>query len=155
MSDSLRPHGLQHTKLPHPSPSPGVYSNSHPLDWWYHPTVSSSVTLLSSLQSFPTSRSFPVSQLFTSGGQNIGASTSATVLPVNTQDLFPLGLTDLISLQSEELSRVFSSTTIQKNQINILNTHMYLVSSFILIAAVSNCPLLFHSSILDTFRGKP
>ena len=103
---------------------------------------------------FPASGSFPMSQLFTSGGQSIGASTSATVLPVSIQHLFPLGLTDLISLKSKELSRVFSGTTIQKNRINILNTHTYLVSSFILIGAISNCPSLFHSSILGTFRSK-
>ena len=103
VSDSLRPHGLQHTRLCRPSPSPGVRSNSCPLSRWCHPTVSSSVVPFSScLQSFPGSGSFPVSQLFTSGGRNIEASASASVLPVNIQGWFPLGLTVLI-LQSKSL----------------------------------------------------
>ena len=85
MSDSLQPHGLQHARPPCPSPTPGVYSNSCPLNWWCHPTISSSVIPFSShLQSFPASGSFPVSQFFTSGGQSIGVSASASVLPVNT-----------------------------------------------------------------------
>ena len=99
MSNSLWSHGLQHARLPCPSPSPGACSNSCPLNQWYHPTISSSVIPFSSWpQSFPASGSFPMSQLFTSGGQSIGASTS--VLPMNIQDWFPLGLTGLISLQS-------------------------------------------------------
>ena len=98
MSDSLQPHGLQHTRLPCPSPTPGAYSNSCPLSLWCHPNISSSVISLSScLQSFPASGSFPKSQLFASGGQNIGVSASASVLPVNTLDWFPLGWTDWIS----------------------------------------------------------
>ena len=113
MSYSLRPHGLQYARLFCPSPSPIVCSNSCPLCQWCHPTFSSSV-ILSCLQSFPESRSFPVSQLFASGGQNIGAS--ASVLPMNIQGWFPLGLTGWISLQSKGLSRVFSSSTIQKYQ---------------------------------------
>ena len=108
---------LQHTRLPCPSPFPRVCSNSSPLSWWCHPNVSSSVVPCSScLQSFPASRSFPVSWLFTSGGQRIGASASASVLPMNIQGWFPLGLTGLISLQSKRLSRVFSNTIIQKHQ---------------------------------------
>ena len=107
VSDSFRPHGLQHTRLPCPSPSPRACSNSCPLSWWCHSTISSSVIPFSScLQSFPASGSFLMSQLFVSGVQNIGASASASVLPVNIQDWFPLGLTSLISLQSKGLSRV-------------------------------------------------
>ena len=115
MSNSLLPHGLQHTRLPCPSPSPRAYSNSCPLSQWYYPTISSSVIrFLSRLQSFPASGSFPMSQLFVSGGQSIGASVS--VLPMNIQGWFPLGLTGWISLQSKGLSRVFSNTTIPKHQ---------------------------------------
>ena len=114
MSDSLQPHGLQHAC---PSLSLGVCSNSCPLCWWYHPTISSSILPFSScLQSFPASRSFQMSQFFTSGGQSIGVSASAAVLPVNIQDWFPLGWTGWISLQSKGLSRVFSNTTVQKHQ---------------------------------------
>ena len=113
MSDSLQPHGLQHTRLSCPSPTPGAYSNSCPLSQWSHPTISSSVIPFSShLQSFPASRSFLVSQFFISGGQRTGVSASASVLPMNIQDWFPLGLTGLISLQCKGLSRVFSSTTV-------------------------------------------
>ena len=101
-------HGLQHSKLPCPSPSPKVCSDSCPLSWWCHPTISSSVTPFSfCLQSFPTSGSFPVNQFFTSGGQNIWASASASVLPMNIQDWFPLVLTGWISLQSKGLSVIF------------------------------------------------
>ena len=93
MSNSLRRHGLQHARLPCPSPTPGVYSNSCPLHWWCHPTISISVIPFSShLQSFPISGSFPVSRYFASGGQSIGVSASAIVLPMNIQDWFPLGL---------------------------------------------------------------
>ena len=117
MSNSLQPHGLQHSRLPCPSPCPGACSNSYPLSQWCHPTISTSVIPFSScLQSFPASESFPVSQLFTSGGQSIGTSVSASVLLMNIQDGFPLGLTGLISLQSKGLSRVFSNTTVQKHQ---------------------------------------
>ena len=102
-----QPHGLQHTRLPCPSPSPRVCSNSCPLNWWCHPIDSSSVIPFSScLQSFPAPGSFPMNR-FTSGGQSTGASALASVLPMNIQDLFPLGLTGLISLLSKELSRVF------------------------------------------------
>ena len=105
MSDSLQPHGLQHARPPCPSPTPGVYSNSCPLSWWCHPTISSSVLPFSScLQSFPASGSFPVSQFFASGGQSIGVSASASVLPMSIQDWFLLGWTGWISLQSKGLS---------------------------------------------------
>ena len=117
MSNSLWPHGLQHTRLPCPSPTLGACSNSCPLSRWCHPTISSSVIPFSScLQSFPASESFPVSQFFASGGQSIGVSASASVLPMNIQDWFPLGWTGWISLQSKGLSRVFSNTTVQKHQ---------------------------------------
>ena len=96
MANSLRPHGLQHAKPPCPSPTPGVYSNSCPLSQWYRPTISSSVVPFSCLQSFPASESFPMSQFLTSGGQSIGASASASVLPMNIQDWFSLGLMGLI-----------------------------------------------------------
>ena len=113
MSDSLQPHGLQHARLPCPSPTPGACSNSHPSSQWCHPTISSSVVPVSPwLQLFPASGSSPVSQFFTSGGQSIGVSALASVLQVNIQDWFPLGLTGLISLQSKGLSRVFSSSNI-------------------------------------------
>ena len=120
MSHSLfqsRPHGQQHARLPCLSPFPGACLNSCLLSRWCHPTISSSVVPFSScLQSFPASRSFPVSWLLTSGGQSIGASASASLLPMNIQNWFPLGLTGWISLQSKGLSRVFSNTTVQKHQ---------------------------------------
>ena len=117
MSNSLLLHGLHHTRLPCPSPTPGVHPNSCPSRRWCYPTISSSVVPFSSrLQSFPASRSFPMSQFFTSGGQSIGVSASASVLPMNIQDWFPLGWTGWISLLSKRLSRVFSNTTVQKHQ---------------------------------------
>ena len=117
LSDYLRPHGLQHSRLPCPSLSPGACSNSCPLSWWCHPTILSSVAPFSSCaQSFPASGSFPMSHLFASGGQGIGASVLASVLPNNIQDWFPLELTALIFLQSKGLSTVFSNTTVQKHQ---------------------------------------
>ena len=116
MSYSLRLHGLQHARLPCPSPTPRACSNSRPFSQWCHPTIWSSVVPFSCLQSFPASESFPMSQFFTSGGQNNGVSASTSVLPKNIQDSFPLGLTDWISLQSKWLSRVFSNTTVQKHQ---------------------------------------
>ena len=116
MSNSLRPHGLQHTRLPCPSPTPGAYSNSCPSSRWWYPTFSSSVIPFSScLQSFPASGSFPMNQLFASSVQNIEASASASVLRMNIQDWFLLGLIVFISLLSKELSRVFSNTTVQKH----------------------------------------
>ena len=117
VSDSLQPHEWQHTRPPCPSPTPGVYSNSCPLSWWCHPAISSSVIPFSSCpQSFPASGSFPMSQLFAWGGQIIGVSASASVLPMNTQDWSPSGWTGWISLKSKGLSRVFSNTTVQKHQ---------------------------------------
>ena len=117
VSDSLRPHELQHARLPCPSPSPGVCSESCPLSWWCYPIISSSVTRFSSCpQSFPPSGSFQMCRLFASGGQSIGASASASVLPMNILDWFPLGLTGLSSLKSKGLWRVFSNTTVQKHQ---------------------------------------
>ena len=117
VSNSLRLHGLQHTRLPCPSPTPRARSNSCPSSQWYHPTISFSVILFSSCpQSFPASGSFQMSQSFASGGQGIGVLASASVLPMNIQGWFPLGLTGLIFLQSKELSRVFSNTTVQKHQ---------------------------------------
>ena len=116
MSNSLQVHGLQHARPPYPSPTSGVYSNSSPLSQWYHPTITSSVVPFSHLQSIPASESFQMSQLFTSHGQIIWASASASVLPMNIQDWFPLRWTVWISLQSKGLSRVFSNTTVQKHQ---------------------------------------
>ena len=117
VSDSLQPHGLQHTRPPCPSPTPRVYPNSCPLSRWCHPTISSSVIPFSScLQYDWTSGSFQMSQFFASGGQNIGVSASTSVLLMNTHDWYPLGWTGWISLQSKGLSRVFSNTTVQKHQ---------------------------------------
>ena len=117
MSNSLWLHGLHHARLPCLSPTPGAYSNSCPSSQQCHPTISSSVIPFSScLQSFPASGSFPMSQFFTSGGQSVGVSASASVLPMNIQDWFPLGFTDLVSLLSKGFSRVFSNTTVQKDQ---------------------------------------
>ena len=125
VSDSLKLHELQHARPPCPSPTPGVYSNSCPLNQWCHPTISSPsvIPFLSSVipfsscpLSFPASGSFQMSQLFTSGGQSIGVSASTSVPPMNSQDWSPLGWTGWISLQSKGLSRVFSNTTVQKHQ---------------------------------------
>ena len=114
MSESLQIQGLQQARLPCPSTTPGAYSNLCLLSWWCHPTISSSVVpFSSSLQSFPTSGSFPMSHLFASGGQSIGVSASASVLPMNIQDWSPLGWTGWISLLSKGCSRVFSNTTAQ------------------------------------------
>ena len=122
------PHGLQHARLPCPSPTPGDCSNSDPSSCWSYPTISSSVIPFSScLQSFPASGSFPMSQLFTSGGQSLEASASASVLPMNIQGWFPLGLTGLISSQSNRPSRVFSNTTVQKHQ--FFGTQLSLLSN--------------------------
>ena len=126
VSDSLQPHGLQHARPPCPSPTPGVYSNSYPLSWWCHPTISSSVIPFSSrLQSFSVSGSFQMSQFLASGGQSIGASASATILAMNIQDWFPLGLTCLISLQSKGFLKVFSNTTAQKHQFFSAQTSLW------------------------------
>ena len=115
--DSLPYHGLQHARPPCPSQTPGLYWKSCLLSWWCHPTVSSSfVPFSSSLHSFPSLGSFQMSQFFTSGDQSIGVSASASVLPMNISDLFLLGWTGWISLQSKGLSRVFSNTIVQKHQ---------------------------------------
>ena len=125
VSYSLQPFGLQHARFTCPSPTPRVYPNSCPLNRWCHPTISSSVILFPScLQSFPASESFPRNQFFASGSQSIGASASVSVLPMNIQDWFPLGWTDWISLQSKELSRVFSNTTVQKHSSSILGAQL-------------------------------
>ena len=116
-TDSMRPHESQHTRPPCPSPTPRVYSNSCPSSRWFHPAILSSVVPFSSCpQSLPASGSFPMSQLFAWSGQHIGVSASALVLPMNTQDKSPLEWTGWISLQSKGLSKVFSSTTVQKHQ---------------------------------------
>ena len=116
VSDSLRPHDLQHARPPCPSPTPEAYPNSCPSSRWCHPAISSPVVPFSSCpQSFPASESFPMSQLFAWDGQSIGVSASAAVLPVNTQDWTLLGGTAWISLQSKGLSGVFSNTTVQKH----------------------------------------
>ena len=127
MSYSLRPHGLQHARLPCSSPTSGACSNSCPLSQWCHPTISSFVIPFSPcLQSFPASGPFPMSQSFASGGQSIGVSASASVLPMNIQGWFPLGWTGWISLQSKGLSRIFSSTTVQKHQLSLQsNSHIH------------------------------
>ena len=118
VSDSLWPHEPGHTRPPCPSPTPGVYPNACPLSQWCHPTISSSVVPFSNCpQSFPASGSFQMSQLFTSGAQNIGVSASTSVLPMNSQDWTPLGWTGWISLQSRGLSRVCSNTTVQMHQL--------------------------------------
>jgi len=116
MSNSLWPHGLQHARLPYPSPTPGACSNSYPSSQGCHSTISSSVIPFSSCLQSWASRSFPMSQFLTAGGQSIRASASASVLPMNIQDWFPLALTGLISLQSKGFSRVFSNITVQKHQ---------------------------------------
>ena len=117
MYDCLRPHGLQHSRPPCPLPTPRVYSNSCPLSQWCHPAISFSIIPFSSdLQTFPSLGFFQMSQIFTSGGQSIEVSASASGLPMNIQDWFPLGLTGWISLQSKGLTRIFSNTTVQKHQ---------------------------------------
>ena len=133
VSDSLLPHGLEHTRPPCSSPTPRNCSNSYPSSRWCHPTISSSVVPFTScLQSFPASGSFPMSQLFASGVQRIGVSASTSVLPMNIQNWFPLGWTGWISLQSKGLSRVFSDTTVQKRQFfGIPNSHNPYMTFFI------------------------
>ena len=113
---TLRLHGLVRARFPYPLLSPGIFSDSCPLSWWCHPTVSFSVTPFSCPQSFPASRSFSVNQLFASSGQSIGASASSSILPMNIQGWFPLGFTALIILLSRGLSRVFFNITVQKHQ---------------------------------------
>ena len=130
VSDSLRPHESQYARPPCPSPTPRVHSNPCPLSRWCHPIISSSVVPFSCPQSFTASGYFPMSQLFTSGGQSTGVSASTSVLPMNTQGWSPLTWTGWISLQSKGLSRVFSSTTIQKHQFfgAHLSSHLALTS---------------------------
>ena len=129
---TLQPHGLQHARLPCPSPSPRACSNWFPLSWWCHPTISSSVIPFPShLQSLPSSGSFPMSWLFMSGGQSIGASASTLVLPMNIQGWFHFGLTGWIFLQSKGLSRIFSNTTVQKA--SILRLSAFLMAIWMVI----------------------
>ena len=126
VSDSLRSHGPQHARPPRPWQIPGVYANSCPFRKWCHPTISSSVILFfSCLQSFPASGSFQTSQLFASDGQSIGVSASASVLPMNIQDWFPLGWTGRISLHSKRLLRVFSNNTVQNYQLFVAQLSLY------------------------------
>ena len=128
MSDSLQTHESQHARPPCPSPTPGVHSNSRPSSRWWHPAISSSVIPFSSCpQSLPASESFPMSQLFTRGGQSTGVSALASFLPKNTQDWSPLEWTGWISLQSKGLSSVFSSTTVRRHQ--FFGTQPFLLSS--------------------------
>ena len=146
MSDSLQPHGLQHTRPPCPSPMPGIYSHSCPLSRWCHTTISSSVVPFSShLPSFPASGSLPMSQFFASGGRSTGAS--ASVLSVNIQGWLPLGLTGLISLLSKLLSGVFSSTTLHLVLDSVLNGCGTIqgVSVFLLQ------PILMHLIFLESY----
>ena len=147
MSDSLQPHEPQHTRPPHPSPTPRVYPNSCPLSWWCHPTISSSVIPFSScLQSFPASGSFPGSQFFAGGGQSIGVSASASVLPMNTQDWAPWGWTGWISLQSKGLSRDFSN--IHSSKASILQC-----SAFFIVQL--SCPYMTTGKSIDLTRVLP
>ena len=132
VSDTLRPHELQHARPPCPSSTPGVHSNSRTLSRWCHPAISSSVIPFSSCpQSLPASEAFPLGQLFTWGGQSTGVSALASFLPKNTQDWSPSGWTGWISLQSKGLARVFSNTTVQKHQFfstqlsSLSNSHFY------------------------------
>ena len=130
--NSLRPHGLQHARIPCPSSTPRAYSNSCPSNQWYHPTISSFVIPFSShLQSFPALGSFQRSQFFTSGGQSIRVAGSASVLPMNIQDIYFLWLTGLISLQSKRLSRVFSNIIFQKKHKFIITQLSLWCSSYI------------------------
>ena len=148
-TDSLQPHELQHTRPPCPSPTPRIYPNSCPLSWWCHPTISSSVIPFSSCpQSFPALGSFPMSQFFASGGQIIGASVSASVLPMNIQDWFPLGFTGLISLLSKGLSRVLSNPTVQK----LSPGYFVYFSSLLTISDIVSHLLLFKYSEYSKYR---
>ena len=142
MSESWQPFRLQTFRLPCPSPSPRACSNSCPLSQWCHPNISSSVIPFSpSLLSFPASGSFPMSQFFASGSQSIGVSASASVLPMNTQDWFPLGLTGLISFQSKGLSRVFSNTTVQTHQFFGAQPSLYIKMYIRLKKKSLSCPM--------------
>jgi len=158
VSDSLRPHESQHTRPPCPSPTLGVHSNSCPLSRWCHPAISSSVVPFSSCpQSLPASESFSMSQVFTWGGQSTGVSALASVLPMNTQDWFPLEWTGWISLQSKGLSRVFSNTTVQKHQFFkqyhfkmhsiFMSVKISVFANFIDLVSFSAYPLLMNIQI--------
>ena len=139
MSNSLQPHALHYAKLPCPTPTPKPCPNSCPSSQWCHPTISPSVVPFSScLQSFPASVSFPMSQFFASGGQSIGVSASASGLPMNIQDWFPLGLTGWLSLQSKGLSRVFSNTTVRKHQFFGTQLSLY----FFIFKSITICILI-------------
>ena len=145
LSDSLEPQGLQHARLPCPSPTPGAYSDSCPSHQLCHATISSPVVLFSSCcQSFPASGSIQMSQFSASGGQSVGASASASVLPMNIQDWFPLGWTGLNSLQSKGLSRVFSNTTVQKHQLSGAQLSLQSNSHIHIYALVSLLFFIFH-----------
>ena len=157
VSNSLRPHGLQQARLPCLSPTPGAYSNSCLLHWSCHPTISFSVIPFSShLQSFPESGSFPMSWLFASGGQSIGVSASASVLPVNIQDWSPLGWTGLI-LQSKGLSRVFSSTTVQNVIRAVESSPVHVLTIY--ITCLTNCQdyqshlFAFSAAVLMSYKN--
>ena len=144
MSDSLRPHELQHSRPPCPTPTPRAHPNSCPLSRWCHPTLSSSVIPFSSCpQSYPASGSFPMSQLFTSGGQSIGVSASISNIPMNTQDWYPLGWTGWMSLQSKGLSRVFSNTTVQKHQFFVTQLYFLIGSIIFLEFSCRSCLYIF------------
>ena len=154
MSDSLWPHGLQHARPPCPSPTPRIYSNSCPSHRWCHPTISSSVVpFFSHLQSFPALGSFPMSWFFASGGQSIGVSASASVLPMNIQDWFPLGWTGWISLQSKGLSRVFSNTTVilltkSKTRPDMTSEWSSALLGLTTCLSMSSCPPLDHLTVV-------
>ena len=151
LSDSLRPHESQHARPPCPSPTPEVYSNSCPSSWWCHPAISSSVIPFSSCpQSFQASGSFPMSQLFAWGGQSIGVSASASVLPMNTQGWSPLGWTGWISLQYKGLSRVFSSTIAQKHQF-LPSNHVQFLTFNLLTSVLSNSIQFYPSFFIKIF----
>ena len=146
---TLWPHGFQHARPPCTSPTPGACSDSYPLHQWCHPAISSSVIPFSScLQSFPASGSFLMSQFFTSGGQSMGVSASASVLPMNIQGWLPLGLTGLISLLSKGCSRVFSSTTIRKHQFFRAQPSLWSKSSTLAVAQIST-PLPVHPPLVS------
>ena len=144
MSNSLRPYGLQHTRLPCPSPTPGACSNLCPSIQWCHPTISSFVIPFSScLQSFPASGSFPRSQFFTSGGQNIRVSASASVLPVSIQDWFPLGLTGLISLHQRALKSLLQQfSSVAQSCPTLCNTMNAAHEAFLSITNSQSLPKL-------------
>ena len=154
MSDSLLPHGLQHVRPPCLSSTHRACSNSCPVSRGCHPTILSSVFPFSSC--FQSLRSFPMSQFFTSGGQSIGDLASASLLPMNIQDWYLLGLTGLISLQSKGLSRVFSNSAVQKHQFHIQHSNIakcfYLISVVYVQMFSVLCFLL--SCVLETFHNK-